>query len=921
MKTTFNLQEYKDLARLTNAEGMVLLKNDGQLLPLAKGTKIALFGRSQLNYYKSGTGSGGAVNTEYVTGILDALQADDTYQLNQRLLDTYQAWVEEHPFDVGNGWATEPWSQLEMPLSMDLVQEAAVTSDVAVIIIGRLAGEDRDNAAVSGSYLLTVEEEQMLELVCKQFSKTVVLLNTGNIIDMKWVDKYQPSSVLYVWQGGQEGGSAVLDVLKGIVSPSGKLADTIAYDIEDYPSTPYFGDPDRNLYVEDIFVGYRYFETFAADKVMYPFGYGLSYTEFALEAAGFTYINGIVTVQCKVTNVGHYKGKEVVQLYCQAPQGKLGKAARVLCGFAKTKELQPGESQLVEISCDEYVMASYDDSGLTGHAYAYCLEAGEYLFHLGNSIRNTSVVGSFRLEDCKVLQQLKQAMAPTVAFERMKAVATADGVALGKENVPLRQYDPMDIVKVNRPQDMPITGDLGYKLEDVRSGKVSLEQFVAQLSAHDLMCMVRGEGMCSPKVTPGTAGAFGGVTKSLRDFGVPLGCCADGPSGIRMDCGTIAFAMPNGTCQACCFNEELVEELYEMEALELRKNRIDTLLGPGINIHRNPLNGRNFEYFSEDPLLTGRMVVAQLKGMHKYHVTGTVKHFACNNQEYRRSFAEGIVSERAIREIYLKPFEMCVKEGDAYCIMSTYGPVNGFWTASSYDLLTRILRGEWNYDGLVMTDWWAKGNEEGGEGTLSQVSAQVRSQNDLNMVNADADTNSNGDDLVEGLASGKVTLGELQRTAMNICRVLMRMPAMWHSLGQDDELDQEMKRILSEEENASQDIINLEMDENNRIDSSAIPTEKGRQAILCIRRNQMGRYKMRFKLRVTTENPLAQLPVSITKDRELLTTISLRGDENEWKEFELDLGEIFNTYFYMKFFFGQNGMEISDICCELYEAY
>ncbi|MBQ7927039.1 MAG: glycoside hydrolase family 3 C-terminal domain-containing protein, partial [Lachnospiraceae bacterium] len=462
MKTTFNLQEYKDLARLTNAEGMVLLKNDAQLLPLAKGSKIALFGRSQLNYYKSGTGSGGAVNTEYVTSILDALMADDTYQLDERLLRTYQSWVEQHPFDVGNGWATEPWSQLEMPLSQELVQEAANTSDVAVIIIGRLAGEDRDNAAVAGSYLLTVEEESMLELVCRQFSKTVVLLNTGNIIDMKWVDKYQPSSVLYVWQGGQEGGSAVLDVLKGVVPPSGKLADTIAYDITDYPSTPYFGDPNRNFYVEDIFVGYRYFETFAADKVMYPFGYGLSYTEFDLEQADFTYQNGIVTVRCTVTNVGQYKGKEVVQLYCEAPQGKLGKAARVLCGFAKTKDLQPGESQQVEISCDEYVFSSYDDSGVTGNIYAYCLEAGEYRFHLGSSIRNTTVAGSFCLEECKVLQQLKQAMAPTVAFERMRAVVTADGVVPGKENVPLRQYNPMDILKANRPGDISITGDKGY---------------------------------------------------------------------------------------------------------------------------------------------------------------------------------------------------------------------------------------------------------------------------------------------------------------------------------------------------------------------------------------------------------------------------------------------------------------------------
>ena len=261
--------------------------------------------------------------------------------------------------------------------------------------------------------------------------------------------------------------------------------------------------------------------------------------------------------------------------------------------------------------------------------------------------------------------------------------------------------------------------------------------------------------MCSPKATPGIASAFGGVTDSLKAFGIPVAGCSDGPSGIRMDCGTIAFSLPNGTLLACTFNPELVEQLYEMEGMELRKNQIDTLLGPGMNIHRNPLNGRNFEYFSEDPCVAGTMAAAQLKGMGKYGVTGTIKHFAGNNQEFKRHDANGVVSERALREIYLKGFEIAVKEGHAYSIMSTYGPINGIWTAGSYDLLTTILRKDWGYQGMVMTDWWAKMNEEGEEGSQSNTIPMVRAQNDVYMVVSDSASNSANDNTMEGLAANR----------------------------------------------------------------------------------------------------------------------------------------------------------------------
>ena len=376
-------------------------------------------------------------------------------------------------------------------------------------------------------------------------------------------------------------------------------------------------------------------------------------------------------------------------------------------------------------------------------------------------------------------QQLEEALAPVTPFFRLKPEAVCDKktaeeaddsleLEMEKEAVPLRTISLVDRIRENRPEAAACSGDKGITLGDVYDKKAELDEFLSQLTDEDLACIVRGEGMCSPKVTPGTAGAFGGVTDRLKDFGIPVGCCADGPSGIRMDCGTHAFSLPNGTCLACTFNEALVEALFEMEGLELRRNRVDLLLGPGMNIHRNPLNGRNFEYFSEDPYLTGKMAAAQLKGMGKAGTSGTIKHFAGNNQEFSRNLADSVISERALREIYLKGFEIAVKEGGAISIMSTYGPVNGLWTAGSYDLLTTILRKEWGFDGLVMTDWWAKMNDEGQDGDTRNTAAMVRGQNDVYMVVSDAASNSAQDNTLEGLADGRITRGELLRSAAAI---------------------------------------------------------------------------------------------------------------------------------------------------------
>lgn len=908
----FDLNEYAKKSREAVAEGIVLLKNDNQVLPLSTNAKLAVFGRSQFHYYKSGTGSGGLVNTNYVVGILDALENSD-FIINQKVKHCYEEWLQENPYEMGRGWADEPWFQKEMPITSDLVRKAKEESDIAVIIIGRTAGEDQDNKAEEGSYLLTDIEENMLREVCSVFDKTVVLLNVGNTIDMKWVDTYNPTAVLYVWQGGQEGGNGVLDILDGTVTPSGRLTDTIAYDINDYPSTECFGDAERNFYIEDIYVGYRYFETFAKDKVLYPFGYGLSYTTFKSEVTNFKETNDQVEVQVKVTNTGSCKGKEVVQLYYEAPQGKLGKPARNLCGFAKTKTLQSGESEIVTITCTKYALASFDDSGVTGHKSSYVLEEGEYHFYLGDNVRNAIRINSIQIDQLHVVKVLSEAMAPTASYKRIKPVMSLDGnYEVTYELVPQRTIDPISRRNENLPIEYAQTGNQGYKLEDVFNGKVSLESFISQLSDEDLFCIVRGEGMCSTKVTPGTAGAFGGVTEELLGYGIPIGCCADGPSGIRMDCGSKAFAMPNGTCLACTFNESLIEELFEFEGLELRKNHIDTLLGPGMNLHRNPLNGRNFEYFSEDPLLTGKIAVAQLRGMHKYGVTGTIKHFACNNQEFRRHNADSVVSERALREIYLKGFEIVVQEGSPFLIMSTYGPMNGLWTSSHYDLLTTVLREEWGYEGLVMTDWWAKGNDEGEDGSTSNTAAMVRSQNDLFMVTSNAKENTGHDNSEEGLKNGKVTRGEFQRSAMNICKALMKLPAFLRMRGIETELDQRLKECTTTDEEVIVLKDSVEFVDQVSLNVDLIDTQKGINNAFQAFVKEHGMYKVSITCRANAESSLAQIPLSVFRDQYLEKSITLTGLDTQWRTEEFMIGPIFRNTFYLKFYFGQSGMEIKD---------
>ncbi len=909
---------YARMARKAAAEGAVLLKNEGNVLPLKEGERLAVFGRIQFDYYKSGTGSGGMINTRYVVGILDALK-EEKIVLNLELEQVYRDWLKEHPFDKGSGWAQEPWSQQEMPLSGEMVKKAAAESDTALVIIGRTAGEDRDAKAEKGSFFLSEGEEDMLRQVCGAFDRVVVALNVGSIMDMNWVEAYGPQAVLYVWQGGMEGGHGVADILMGRVNPCGRLADTIARSVEDYPSHIHFGGEDGNRYAEDIYVGYRYFETFASagEKVLYPFGFGLSYTSFSIQSKMEAGKENCV-FHVKVQNTGACAGREVVQLYVSAPQGNLGKPLRSLAAFAKTKCLAPGEAQEMTLQVEKKVFASYDDSGASGHKSCYVLEAGTYRFYVGGDVRSAQPAGTMELEETEVLEQCRPALAPVESYDRMKPAQASGTLDLSWEKTPLRTYSMAQRSRENHREDLPCTGDRGYRLADVYDNKISLEEFVSQLSDEELCCMVRGEGMCSPKVTPGTAAAFGGVTQSLAEYGIPCGCCADGPSGIRMDCGTYAFCLPNGTCLACSFDEELVRQLYEMEGAELRKNRIDILLGPGMNIHRHPLNGRNFEYFSEDPLLTGKMAAAQIRGMGQYQVTGALKHFAANNQEFHRSLYNSVVSERALREIYLKGYEIAVKEGGAYAIMTTYGAVNGLWTAGNYDLLTTVLRSEWGFDGLVMTDWWAMINDEGQAPAQSNLAAMVRAQNDVYMVVQDSGRNSGGDNLEACLADGTLGRADLLTCAMNILKVLMRSAVMDRSLGRICQEEREAAQSMEEEETACFDLDWYSLETKLELDGKDIDTGKGKAFLCGLEAGGMHLYTIRLKVKVDAPE-LAQVPVSIFVNGTLQGTITLNSTDGAYVEVEQISGGFTNSHNYLRLFFAEGGAQIDTLTIERLE--
>ena len=911
MERILDWNKYLDTAAKMVSEGIVMLKNDNNALPLDTDKEVAVFGRIQFHYYKSGTGSGGMVNVTKVVNILDGL-IDNGIKVNEKLLGTYRKWDKENPFDLGEGWGGEPWSQKEMPLDEGLVKETAKSCETAIVIIGRTAGEEQDNRLEAGSYLLSDDEIAMLTVVRKHFKKVVLLLNVGNIIDMTDINRIAPDSVLYVWQGGMTGGKGTADVLTGKVSPSGKLPDTIAYKASDYPSDANFGrEKNRDIYAEDIYVGYRYFETFAKEKVLYPFGFGLSYTEFEIKTEKAEITEGAVKLSVSVKNIGSYKGKEVIEVYCEAPQGRLGKAARVLCGFEKTRELVPQEEQVVEIAVDIAKLASYDDSGVTGNKSCYVLEAGEYKFYVGSDVRSAEYACSFEQGEDLVTERLVQSLAPVESFERIKPVCEGGAFSIGREAVPVSEVDESARRLEKIPKEIAYTGDKGIKLWDVKNGKNTMDEFIAQLSDYDLSCIIRGEGMGSPRVTAGTASAFGGVSENLNGFGIPAGCCSDGPSGMRLDCGTKAFSLPNGTMIASSFNKELTSELFAFMGLEMAANKVDCLLGPGMNIHRHPLNGRNFEYFSEDPFLTGKMAAAELKGMAGAGVTGTIKHFCANNRETNRHFIDSVVSERALREIYLKGFEIAVKEGGASSVMTTYGRVNGLWTAGNFDLNTVILREEWGFKGFTMTDWWANINVRGKEPDKTDLAAMARAQNDVYMVCPDGEKND--DNTLAALENGGIEKCELQRNAANICGFLLHTNALKRAEGIGDTV-----KVINREDEEQEDdkpVQFYKVDRDITLDLSDVDTKKGTSYSFALDLSNFGIYRV-IVTASSTQSELAQIPMTLFSMGTAVGTFTFNGTGGKAVSMEKET-PMFSRFTTFRIYFAQNGLDLHSIRFEL----
>lgn len=911
MERILDWNKYLDTAAKMVSEGIVMLKNDNNALPLDIDKEVAVFGRIQFHYYKSGTGSGGMVNVTKVVNILDGL-IDNGVKVNEKLLDTYRKWDKENPFDLGEGWGGEPWSQKEMPLDEGLVKETAKSCETAIVIIGRTAGEEQDNRLEAGSYLLSDDEIAMLTVVRENYKKVVLLLNVGNIIDMTDINRIAPDSVLYVWQGGMTGGKGTADVLTGKVSPSGKLPDTIAYKASDYPSDANFGrEKNRDIYAEDIYVGYRYFETFAKEKVLYPFGFGLSYTEFEIKTEKAEITEGAVKLSVLVKNIGSYKGKEVIEVYCEAPQGRLGKAARVLCGFEKTRELVPQEEQVVEIAVDIAKLASYDDSGVTGNKSCYVLEAGEYKFYVGSDVRSAEYACSFEQGEDLVTERLTQSLAPVESFERIKPVCEVGAFSIGREAVPVSEVDESARRLEKLPKEIAYTGDKGIKLWDVKNGKNTMDEFIAQLSDYDLSCIIRGEGMGSPRVTAGTASAFGGVSENLNGFGIPAGCCSDGPSGMRLDCGTKAFSLPNGTMIASSFNKELTSELFTFMGLEMAANKVDCLLGPGMNIHRHPLNGRNFEYFSEDPFLTGKMASAELKGMAGAGVTGTIKHFCANNRETNRHFIDSVVSERALREIYLKGFEIAVKEGGASSVMTTYGRVNGLWTAGNFDLNTVILREEWGFKGFTMTDWWANINVRGKEPDKTDLAAMARAQNDVYMVCPDGEKND--DNTLVALENGGIERCELQRNAANICGFLLHTNALKRAEGIGDTV-----KVINREDEEQEDdkpVQFYKVDRDITLDLSDVDTKKGTSYSFALDLSNFGIYRV-IVTASSTQSELAQIPMTLFSMGTAVGTFTFNGTGGKAVSMEKET-PMFSRFTTFRIYFAQNGLDLHSIRFEL----
>nr|MBQ8245418.1 glycoside hydrolase family 3 C-terminal domain-containing protein [Oscillospiraceae bacterium] len=702
------------LCKEAAAEGTVLLKNAG-VLPLNKGTKLTLFGLGAGDFIFGGGGSGVVVTDRTVT-LHEGLQAaakrgeiDYFSAPAQYYYDAIKALTDAKHAELPTVGKYSTWRrqhQMELPeLPENIYNDAKKFGGTALFCISRYSAEgdnSGDRTGLEGDFTLWANEKALLDKLCKDFENVVVILNTcGPVATKEFKDNDRIGAVLYPMYSGGVAGEALCEMLLGQRYPSGHLQDTLAEAITDYPSTAEFHTEQCYVnYTEDIFVGYRYFETFAPEKVVYPFGYGLGYTTFDVTAQTAALEKNTVKVAVSVKNTGTYPGKEVVQLYLTAPQGVLGKAKKVLTAFAKTKELKPGESQTLKLSFDIRNFASFDDLGKL-HKSAFILEKGDYTVSMGTNVRDSESCLTFTLEKDNIVRKCHSYMAPRALPQRL----CADG---SYEKLPAAEK------KEHRAKGRLCKESKGDRFPYAKALEENrLEELVATLSDDELCELLYGHPMTNGSNTNGIGHCPRDERQDVRQ--IPLVPTADGPAGLRIrgDRGSIPPTFfPCATIVAQSWNLNLAKRLGAAGAAEVKENNVGIWLTPALNIHRNPLCGRNFEYYSEDPLTSGLFAIATVKGIQSMKISACVKHFCANNRENHRRLVDSRVSERALREIYLRGFEIVVKKGDPWMLMTSYNPVNGEQSSKNWEAINGILRGEWGYDGVVCTDWRVLSNLE-----------------------------------------------------------------------------------------------------------------------------------------------------------------------------------------------------------------
>ncbi|MDE7325729.1 MAG: glycoside hydrolase family 3 C-terminal domain-containing protein [Lachnospiraceae bacterium] len=845
-KVTELEKKNQEIVRRLAGECMVLLKNNGAL-PLGKTGRIAMYGDGVRHTVKGGTGSGDVNTREVVTveqGMIDA-----GFSITSKTwLDAYDARYEQAKKDYlddiykkANGNHSHMIGLMfEFPffppdvLKIIEADVAEADTDTAVFVITRNSGEGKDRTNRKGDYLLTDGEEEAIRFLAEHYEKCIVLLNVGGVMDMSVINQISGvDAVLLIGQTGNIGGFVVADVLSGKSIPSGKLTDTWAKQYSDYPSSAEFGKANGNLddeyYKEGIYVGYRYFDSFGVEPE-YCFGYGLGYTIFSMRPQDVVVEDGKITVRVKVENMGKkYAGREVVQVYTTMIGGQIEKPYQELRGFAKTKELAPGEEEMVTVTFAVADMASYDVRDAS-----WKLEAGKYFIRVGSSSRNADIAGVLNLYETIVTSKLKNLFALDVAMEelsdtsmdkRMALPVTVDCTRIQVDDVSVIDLNALEIAQntvvydAERPVYPDSCADRKLTLIDVREGRAALSQLVAQLCTEEMakLCVGRfgdihtHSGMIGSASAAVPGAAADTISTLIKERGIPNMILADGPAGLRLyphfkatpegkllpggevfgmdtapfredtpkdavDYYQYCTAIPIANTLAQSFDMELFKQMGRAIGEEMKQFHVHFWLAPGMNIHRNPLCGRNFEYYSEDPLLSGKCAAAMTHGVQSFPGQGTtIKHYAGNNLEDNRQFNNSHISERALREIYLKGFEIAVKESQPYSIMTSYNLLNGVHTANHYELIQNVARDEWGFEGVVMTDWFTTQDTSGGHKKAYPHSSAVQCikvGNDLIMPGCEQ----NVKDIIAAVEKGEeITLADLQFCVMNILKIALRV--------------------------------------------------------------------------------------------------------------------------------------------------